>query len=124
MYYEKLALEVNSKIAGLEAVNPPVLKGSSGVEHRFLFLAKDDGKYYGFDICQQAGEVEVLRAYIKKIDTGAETFVISLSGRPNPEVARLASEYEVPILNPGEIGNFFSNRISQQIRARKGVLRH
>ena len=119
MYYEKLALEVNANIAGLDIVKPPFVRGTSGVEHKFAFLASDRMNRYGFDIHNQVGEVEVLRSFIKRMDTGVEVFLVCLSGRPSPEGQRLASSYGMKVLNPAEAGDFFSNRIVQEIRSIK-----
>jgi len=116
MYFETLALEVNAKIAGLEVSKPATLKGKSGTTHRFTFLALEGPSSFGFDICAQVGEVEILRAFVKKLDTGAECMIVSLSGRPNEEAAKMASLYDVKILGPGDVGNFFSGRIAKQIQ--------
>jgi hypothetical protein len=115
VYYEELALEVNATIAGLEVRKPPVLCGKSGVEHKFAFLAADGPMRYGFDVCPQVGEIEILRAFVKKLDTGVEAFVVCLSGRPAPEGKELSAKYGIKVLSPGEVGDFFSKRISEQI---------
>jgi hypothetical protein len=113
MYYEKLALEVNATIAGLEVVKPAALKGKSGVTHRFAFLASDGKKNYAFEICSEVGEIEVLRAFVKRIDTDAEVFIVCLSGRAREQGKELASIYKMDILTPKEVGEFFSRRITQ-----------
>ena len=117
MYYEELALEVNATIAGLEVKKPPVLRGKSGVEHRFAFLAADGQTRYGFDVCPKVGEVEILRAFVKKMDTDVEASVVCLSGRPEPEGEIMSAKYRIKVLSPGDVGDFFSKRISEQIRA-------
>jgi hypothetical protein len=116
VYYEELALEVNATIAGLEVTKPPVLRGKSGIEHRFAFLATDGRARYGFDVCPQVGEVEILRAFVKKMDTAVEAFVVCLSGRPEAESKELAAKYGIKVLTPGDVGDFFSRRISEKIR--------
>jgi hypothetical protein len=116
VFYEELALEVNATIAGLEVIKPPIIRGRSGIEHRFAFLAADGQKRYGFDVCPQVGEVEILRAFVKKMDTDADAFVVCLSGRPAPEGKALSAKYGVKVLSPGDVGDFFSKRISDQIR--------
>ena len=117
MYYEELALEVGARIAGLKVLKPPVLRGKSGVEHRFSFLAADDNTSFGFDVWQNVNEIEVLRTFIKKLDTGVQALIVSLSGRPSPEGKKLVASYGIEVLSPGDVGNFFSKRITQQIRA-------
>jgi|SRR5579863_8269203 len=123
MYFEKLALEVNASIAGLETMKPAIIKGESGVDHKFTFLAMDDSKAFGFDIYPKVGEVEVLRAFVKKIDTGADVFVVCLSGRPEPEVQKMAEKYEVEVIGPGEVGNFFSSRIARLVKSEQMKVR-
>jgi hypothetical protein len=117
VYYEELALEVNATIAGLEVIKPPILRGKSGIEHRFAFLAVDGQTRYGFDVCPKVGEVEILRAFVKKMDTGIEAFVVCLSGRPEPEGEIMSAKYSIKVLSPGDVGDFFSKRISDKIRA-------
>jgi hypothetical protein len=117
MYYERLALEINATIAGLDIKKPSVLKGASGVEHRFSFLATDGKRFYGFDISPEVGEVEILRSFVKRIDTNAETYVVCLSGRPSTDAQRMAAKYGISVLTPGQVGDFFSMRVSEMIRS-------
>ena len=117
MYYERLALEVGANVAGFEVLKPPRMRGASGVEHSFTFVAVDGEDTYAFDVCNEVGEVEMIRTYVKKMDTGAKTFVICLSGRPKPEAQELANCYGIEVLGPKEVGDFFSKRISQKIGA-------
>ena len=119
MYYEKLALEVGATVAGLDVVKPAVVRGTSGVEHRFTFVAADGPDFYAFDVCSQVGQVEILRTYVKKMDTGARTFVVCLSGRPDAQVKELARIYGIDVLSPSDVGDFFSDRIAENIRIPK-----
>jgi len=119
MYYEKLALEVGATVAGFDVIKPPVVMGTSGVEHRFTFVATDGPEVYAFDVCSQVGQAEILRAYVKKMDTGARTFMVCLSGRPDAEAKELARIYGIDVLSPSDVGDFFSNRIDQNIRIPK-----
>jgi len=121
MYYEKLALEVGATVAGLDVVKPPVIRGESGAEHRFTFVASDKRETYAFDVYNEVGEVEVLRTYIKKMDTGAKAFVVCLSGRPNEKAKELARNYGIDVLSPMEVGDFFSSRIAQFIGSAKAA---
>jgi hypothetical protein len=116
MYYEKLALEVNAAAAGLEVIKPASVRGESGRDQKFSFLATDGDTKYAFDIYPKIGEKEVLLTYIKKMDSGAETYIVSLQGRLPPEVAELARGYGIDVLGPGSVGDFFSSRITQQLR--------
>ena len=119
MYYEKLALEVGATVAGFDVVKPAVVRGASGVEHRFTFVAADGPEVYAFDVCSQVGQGEILRTYVKKMDTGARTFVVCLSGRPDAQAKELARIYGIDVLSPSDVGDFFSDRIAQNIRIPK-----
>jgi hypothetical protein len=117
MYYEKLALEVNAAASGLNVIKPAILKGKSEYDQKFTFVAVDETSTYAFDIYPEVGEREVMRTYLKKLDTGAETYIVCLQGKPTPEAAALASEYGLGMLGPGSVGDFFNQRITQQLRA-------
>jgi len=119
MYYEKLALEVGATVAGLEVVKPSRIVGESGVEHRFTFVAGDGTRKYAFDVYNELREADVLRTYVKKMDTMAETYVVCLSGRPDDRSKELARNYGIDVLTPMEVGDFFSSRITQFIRSPK-----
>jgi len=118
MYYEKLALEVGATVAGLDVVKPAVVRGESGVEQRFTFVARDGPETYAFDVCNEVGEAEIIRAYVKKMDTGARVYVVCLSGRPKERAKEMARSYEIDVLSPMEVGDFFSRRITQFINSR------
>ena len=117
MYYEKLALEVNAAASGLDVVKPALLKGKSGIDQKFTFVAADGDTFYAFDIYPEVDEKEVLRTYLKKTDTGAETFIVCLQGKPTPEAGLLARQYGVEVLGPGSVGDFFNKKITQQLRS-------
>ena len=119
MYYEKLALEVGATVAGLSVVKPARIRGNSGVEQKFTFVAGDGPEMYGFDVYPEVGQVEMLRSYVKKMDTDAKVYVVCLSGRPNDGAKELGKNYGIEILGPREVGDFFSMRIALQIEARR-----
>ena len=121
MYYEKLALEVGATVAGLTVVKPSVVRGASGIDQKFTFVASDGSTNYCFDLNQDVGQVVILWTYVKKMDTGAEAFAVSLSGSPKAEAKELAKFYGIDILSPSEVGDYFSNRITQKIRASRSV---
>jgi len=121
MYYEKLALEVGATVAGLEVVKPPRIVGESGIEQRFTFVAVDGTQKYAFDVYNELREADILRTYVKKMDTGAKTFVVCLSGRPDEQAKELARNYGIDVLTPMEVGDFFSTRITQFITAPKAA---
>jgi hypothetical protein len=109
MYFEKLALEVNATTAGWEVIKPASSVGTSGTEHRFTFLASDSGHLYGFDLYPEIGEIEVLRTFIKEMDTGISGVLVCLSGRPSERAREVAAELGVRTLSPAEIGEFFKS---------------
>ena len=121
MYYEKLALEVGATVAGLDVVKPAVIRGESGLDQKFTFVAADGQEMYAFDVYTEAREVEIIRTYIKKMDTGAKVFVVCLSGRPGAKAKELARNYGIDVLSPMEVGDFFSTRITQFIRSPKAA---
>jgi hypothetical protein len=121
MYYEKLALEVGATVAGLKVIKPALITGESGVVQKFTFVAGDGSEMYAFDLYPKISEVELLRTYVKKMDTGAKTYVVSLSGRAETEMARMAENFGIEILGPSEVGDFFSNRIAEQLKASRGT---
>jgi hypothetical protein len=109
VYFEKLALEITATTAGWEVIKPAWCMGTSGVEHRFTFLASDSGHMYGFDLYPEIGEIEVLRTFIKEMDTGASGVLVCLSGKPSGRAQDVAAELGVRILSPAEIGGFFKS---------------
>lgn len=110
MYFEGLAVEIYATMGGLEAVKPPRIRGASGVEHRFSFLASHEGRSFGFEIAPEVGEIEVLKVYAKQLDTGVKAYLVCLKGKPTPSGAELANEYGIRILSPAEIAPFFENK--------------
>jgi len=110
MYFEGLAVEIYATKAGLEPVKPPRMRGVSGVEHRFSFLAAGEGRSYGFELFPEVSEIEVLKAYAKQLDTGVKTYLVCLKGKPTQAGGNLAREYGMRILGPGEIAPFFDNK--------------
>jgi hypothetical protein len=121
MYYEKLALEVGATVAGFDVIKPAVIKGASGMDQRFTFVAADGRQMYAFDVCTEVGQIEILRTYMKKMDTGAKAFVVCLSGKPKPEAKELARIYGIDVLSPSDVGDFFSDRITQHIKVPKAA---
>lgn len=107
MKFEGLALEVAAKNAGLLVVKPAVLHGKSGVDHKFDGLVSDGPRFYAFDFYESVTEMDVLRTYIKKYDTGASTSLVCVSGKVTPDARTLASEYGMEVLGPEELGPFF-----------------
>lgn len=110
MKFESLSLEVAAKTAGLLVVKPAVLNGKSGVEHRFDSLVSDGPRFFAFDFYDSVGDMDVLRTYIKKFDTGATTEIVCSSGKVTGDAATLAREYGIEILAPDQISTFFQPR--------------
>jgi hypothetical protein len=110
MEFEKLALEVRAHFAGLSVIKPPFVVGSSGVRHRFTFLASGGPELFAFDLYEQAGAMEVIRTFVKKLDTGATACIINLGGKIDNETMQLASVYGIDIISPEEIQNLFEQK--------------
>ncbi len=110
MYVEKLTLEVQSMRRGLTPLKPPTARGTSGIVHSFSFMAADKGMSYCFDIYDEVTEIEVLKSFIKKIDTGYSVSLVS--GSKVSSMGRtLAEEYGMAIVTPGEIPSFFRSQV-------------
>ncbi len=108
MYFERLLLEIHANTAGWKVVRPPLRTGESGTQHRFSFLATDGTYFYGFDLCPEASERDVLDAATKMAETKTLTVIVNLSGRPKGDMAKLADDHGITILGPGDVGPFFS----------------
>lgn len=108
MEFEKLAVEVSAARAGLTEVRPPVLTGQSGIRHRFNLLFSDGRSSYAFDFYEEVTEIQVVRSYAKKFDTGSSVGIVCLSGSVAEGAAALAGSYGMGILGPAEIELFFA----------------
>lgn len=108
MEFEKLAVEVNAAKAGLTEVDPPTLKGESGVQHRFNLLFSDGNSTYAFDFYERVTEIQVIRSYVKKFDTGSSVGIVCLSGKVTEGAEALAGSYGMSIAGRGEIESFFT----------------
>lgn len=113
MEYEKLALEVRAHFAGLSVIKPPFVVGSSGVRHRFTFLASEGSALFAADIYEQVGVMEVIRTFTKKLDTGVTACIVNLGGRIDSETLQLASVYGIDIFGPGDIQSSFAREAVQ-----------
>ena len=114
MYSERLSLRISAERAGWDTVEPPTLAGASGVVQKFAFLAMKGPAKVAFDIYEDNVDgVDVVRSYIKKVDTGATVVVISSSGGRSEVASRLAESYGMPILSPDEAQSYLSTRIIQ-----------
>lgn len=107
LYFENLALEIHATKAGWEVVKPPRVKGTSGVDHRFSFMASKGAELVGFDLYPQVTGIEVLKTYIKSMDAGIDASIVCLSGKPTEEGRKLAKEYGLTVLSPAEIEQRF-----------------
>lgn len=113
MFAEKLSLEVEANKLGWKIVRPPRVRGSSGVEHNFSFVATSGRINYAFDVYDQVSEVEVIKTYARKYDTSAIVNLVSIKGESTPAGRRLAKEYGMTILKPDEIAPFFTSALVQ-----------
>ena len=111
MLYERLALEVEATLSGLSVVKPAAIRGTSGVEHKFSFVATEGTMTYAFDFYNDLGELDVIRTFIKKMDTGVRTFVVCRSGLVSPKARELSAYYEMEILDSKEAEDFFARNV-------------
>ena len=88
-------------------IKPARCVGTSGVEHKFSFLAGKKGRVCAVDLYKEVGQVEVLKTFLKEMDTSADVVLVCLSGRPSAAGTELAKEYGLKIVGPGEIGKLF-----------------
>lgn len=86
-----------------DVITPPALKGKSGIVHSFSLLLASKGKLAGVDIHEIVGEVEVLKTYVKKLDTGVSAFLVSTNGNPALETRALSEAYDVRIFTRSEL---------------------
>ena len=108
MEFEKLALEVSALKAGLTTVTPHVLRGASGIEHRFNLLFTDGERNYAFDFYERVTDIEVVKSFSKKLDTRASVNIVC-TGREATELARtLAVGYDMKIISPDNAEAFFA----------------
>lgn len=107
MDFERLELEVSAANAGLSPVKPGLVRGDSGVLHRFDALFAGGSRRCAFDFYDRVTEVEVVRSFAKKYDTGIQVSIVC--GKETTDKARdLAKDYGMRILRPDETEDFFS----------------
>lgn len=110
MEFEKLAVEVSAVRAGLVEIKPPTLSGRSGVQHRFSLLFSDGAKTYAFDFYERVTELQVIRSFAKKFDTGAFVGIVCLSGSTTDGAGALAGSYGMRVVGPEEIESFLTEQ--------------
>ena len=102
MEFEKLLLEIQATRAGWLVAKPPVLRGVSGATHKFSFLVSKWSVNQAFDIYDNVTDIEILRSFLKKIDTGASVDVICVKGRCSSSAEALAQEYGIRVLKAAD----------------------
>lgn len=107
MEYESLTLEVSAKTAGYEVVKPPILRGRTGVDHKFSFVASSSGVNYAFDFYDTVDEIEVLKTYIKEFDTGAVVGIVCTGKGATDSAISLAQEYGMTVVSPEGLTSMF-----------------
>ncbi|MDE1858694.1 MAG: hypothetical protein KGI26_06495 [Thaumarchaeota archaeon] len=108
MEFEKLAVEVGALKAGLTAVTPHVLQGGSGVEHKFDMLFSDGARNYAFDFYDTVTDIEVVKSYAKKFDSGCSVSIISPAGSVTDAAKELALSYNMRLLTPEAASTVFA----------------
>jgi hypothetical protein len=107
MELERLELEVSAAKAGLTPVVPHVVRGASGIDHRVSLLFTDGTHLCGFDFYESVTNIEVLRSFAKKFDSGADINIVCLSGETSRDALSLAQQYQMRILGPKAAEKFF-----------------
>lgn len=111
MYTERLLLQVEASRVGWNVITPPVVKGASGASHPFSFLASSGNLRYGFDIYEKVSEVEVLKSYIKELDTKASVQIVTPGNAVSEGARRLARDYGIKVLAENEVHSFFEEAL-------------
>ncbi len=120
LYYERLSLEIIAAKSHWQIVSPPTLMGRSGVAHRFDFVAMDGQDSLVFDICEQLSETDVIKTYIKQLDTGASACIICRTKKMTEGASKLAAEYGLKVLRSDNIESAFrATRIHPQSDGRR-----
>ena len=117
MFYEKLSLEIAAAKSHCEVESPPILTGRSGVAHRFDFVAVNGEERLAFDICERVSETDVIKTFVKKLDTGATAFIICVSEKMTEGAGRLAAEYGLKVLRTKSIPLAFETRKAAPLMA-------
>ncbi len=88
---------------GHAPVEPPALRGMSGILHTFSLLITHDGQYCAFDVYNSVGQLEVLRTHVKIYDTGASGYIISQQPDASPGMRELSRQYGLSLLTTQEM---------------------
>lgn len=107
---ERRSLKTTAAKLHWQIVSPPSLRGRSGVTHRFDFVATRGKDSLVFDICEQPSETDVIKTFIKKLDTGASACIICLTRKMTQEASKLAAEYGLKVLRSDNIESAFRAR--------------
>jgi hypothetical protein len=120
LYYERLSLEIIASKFHWQTATPSTLTGRSGVTHRFDFVATGGQNTLVFDVCERLGETDVIKTYIKKLDTGASAYIYCPDGKISEGARRLASEYGLEVLCSDTIESAFrAKEIQPQEQSRR-----
>jgi hypothetical protein len=107
LHYERLSLEIIAAKSHWQIVIPPALTGRSGVTHRFDFVSTYGQDILVFDICEQLSETDVIKTYVKKLDTGASAYIVCLTEKMTEGARRLAGEYGLKVLRADDVESAF-----------------
>lgn len=120
MYYERLSLEIIAAKLHWGIVSPPTLVGRSGITHRFDFVVVDGHGPLAFDIFDRMSETDVIRTFVKKLDTGASAYIICHTEKMSEGAGKLAAEYGLKVLHSDDIESAFRKKvIERRPRGRK-----
>ncbi len=78
--------------------------------HRFDFMAVAGDERLAFDICTNLTETDVIRTFVKKLDTGVSACIICADERVAEGAKRLAKEYGLTLLDSNSVESAFEPR--------------
>ena len=66
---------------------------------------------FAFDVCDRVEDFDILRSYVKKFDTQTNVVVVCPTGKVSAIASTLAAEYEIPLIEIGELRSFLSRLV-------------
>ncbi len=73
-------------------------------------MAMNGQERLAFDICERLSETDVIKTFIKKLDTGVSAYIICLSEKMAEGAGKLATEYGLKILHSNSLESAFRTR--------------
>jgi hypothetical protein len=107
---------------GRNSVEPPSLRGRlSGLTHDFSLLLFKEGRFSAFDVYDSVGMPEVLKTWVKVLDTQVSGFIVAATSDVAPGVREVSRDYEMAVINAGELGAVANPRWESCGRRRRNI---